>query len=89
MYNTLVDMKWRFVVLVLFGAYFLCYLVFAVFYWILCYMSGQFSHMGEPGFKPCIEQLDSFADAFLFSMETQCMLRLLAVMSGVGLGVGG
>ncbi|KAL8597187.1 hypothetical protein ACOMHN_022234 [Nucella lapillus] len=70
-YNTLVDMKWRYVTLVLFGSYFACYLIFALVYWVLCYMSGQFGRMHEPGFKPCIEKLDSFSDAFLFAMETQ------------------
>ncbi|KAK7088174.1 ATP-sensitive inward rectifier potassium channel 11-like [Littorina saxatilis] len=71
MYTTLVDMQWRWVMLVLFGAIFMCYLVFAVLYWLVCYMSGQFSHLNEPGFKPCIENLDTFSEAFLFSMETQ------------------
>nr|KAG5690623.1 hypothetical protein BaRGS_018093 [Batillaria attramentaria] len=68
---TLIDMKWRYVVLVLFGAYFACYLTFAILYWVLCYMYGQFGRLDEPGYKPCIENLDSFSDAFMFSMETQ------------------
>ena len=73
MYVTMIDMKWRYVVIVLFGFYFFSYFLFAVFYWVLCYMSGQFD-VGEkrPEYRPCIVALDNFRDAFLFSMETQC-----------------
>ncbi|XP_025089259.1 ATP-sensitive inward rectifier potassium channel 11-like isoform X1 [Pomacea canaliculata] len=72
LYVTLVDLKWRYVLVILLTVYLLSYLVFAVFYWLLSYMNGQFgSRASEPGYEPCIKNLDSFAGAFLFSMETQ------------------
>jgi potassium inwardly-rectifying channel subfamily J len=73
LYITLIDMKWRYVILLVFAAFFVCYLVFALLYWLTCYMRGQYSHKaGDPGFKPCIKDVDGLQQAFLFSMETQC-----------------
>ncbi|CAL1542771.1 unnamed protein product [Lymnaea stagnalis] len=71
LYVTLLDLKWRWAMLILFSGFFLSYLVFSVIYFLLSYTHGDLDHVGDKTFKPCIKNLESFWDALLFSMETQ------------------
>ncbi|KAK3781081.1 hypothetical protein RRG08_010091 [Elysia crispata] len=71
LYITLLDIKWRWAVLILFMGFFLCYFTFSIVYYLLSYIHGDFEHIGEADYRPCIENLESYWDALLFSMETQ------------------
>jgi len=71
LYITLLDCKWRYATLLLFSGFFLCYFTFSIIYFLLAYTHGDLDHIGDPNFKPCIENLESFWDALLFSIETQ------------------
>jgi len=71
LYITLLDLKWRWVTFILFMGFFLCYFIFSIIYFLLSYVHGDFDHIGDPNFKPCIKNLESYWDALLFSIETQ------------------
>ncbi|KAH9502905.1 Inward rectifier potassium channel 18 [Bulinus truncatus] len=71
LYVTLLDLKWRWALLVLFSGFFLSYLFFSVIYFLMSYTHGDIDHAGDPNFKPCIYKLRSYWDALLFSIETQ------------------
>lgn len=67
----MVDMKWRYVLIVYCAVFMLTYLFFAIFWYIIAYSHGDFAHYGEKGYQPCIYHMRNFADAILFSIETQ------------------
>ncbi|KAH9488535.1 ATP-sensitive inward rectifier potassium channel 12 [Bulinus truncatus] len=71
LYVTLIDLKWRWALLILFLGFFLIQLVFSVIYFLLSYTNGDLDHVGDKTFQPCITNLHSYWDALLFSMETQ------------------
>ena len=70
-YQTLIDMKWRWVVLIVFATFMFIYLMFAVLWYLMGLSHGDFEHIGDPNWKPCIVNMRNFADALLFSIETQ------------------
>ncbi|XP_012944008.2 ATP-sensitive inward rectifier potassium channel 12 [Aplysia californica] len=71
LYITLLDLKWRWATLILFLGFFLSYFIFSIVYYLLSYIHGDFDHIGDPKFEPCIKNLESYWDALLFSIETQ------------------
>ncbi|KAL5016790.1 hypothetical protein ScPMuIL_006379 [Solemya velum] len=71
LYQTLVDLKWRWALLVLFLVFFLVYLTFAIIWYTLSYLHGDFQNHDNANWVPCIERLKTFGDALLFSIETQ------------------
>uniref|UniRef100_A0A2C9LU16 Inward rectifier potassium channel C-terminal domain-containing protein n=1 Tax=Biomphalaria glabrata TaxID=6526 RepID=A0A2C9LU16_BIOGL len=71
LYVTLIDLKWRWALLILFLGFFLTQLMFSVVYYLLSYFNGDLDHVGDSKFQPCISNLHSYWDALLFSMETQ------------------
>ena len=70
-YSNLIETPWRYALVVFFGGYFACYFVFAVLYWILGYIHGDFHNLKNPDWIPCLVHVTSFLDCFLLSMETQ------------------
>ena len=71
LYQTLIDMKWRWVTLIVFASFMFVYLMFAVLWYLMALSHGDFDHIGDPNWRPCIVNMRNFADALLFSIETQ------------------
>ena len=65
--------------LVLFAlSFYLTWVLYAVVYYVICLLHGDFDPAsyaededGNVNFTPCILEVDGFAAAFLFSLETQ------------------
>lgn len=71
LYQTLIDIKWRWAALIFCLTFFFVYLLFAIFWYLLSYSHGDFDNLDNPAWSPCIIRMKSFADALLFSIETQ------------------
>ncbi|WAR03126.1 KCNJ5-like protein [Mya arenaria] len=71
LYQSLIDMKWRYVIIIFCGLFLFVYLMFAILWWLMAYTHGDFEHFGDPNWVPCINLMRNFADALLFSIETQ------------------
>ncbi|XP_072283674.1 G protein-activated inward rectifier potassium channel 3 [Pyxicephalus adspersus] len=70
-FTTLVDLKWRVSLLVFILAYAITWLFFGVIWWFIAYCRGDLEHLEDPGWTPCIKNLNGFVSAFLFSIETE------------------
>ncbi|XP_021935584.1 G protein-activated inward rectifier potassium channel 3-like isoform X2 [Zootermopsis nevadensis] len=76
-FTTLVDIKWRWTLLVFALSFILSWLGFALLWWLIAFTHGDFElehlphQQEESGWKPCIKEVYSFASCFLFSIETQ------------------
>ncbi|XP_028662631.1 ATP-sensitive inward rectifier potassium channel 8 [Erpetoichthys calabaricus] len=69
-FTTLVDLKWRYT-LVIFTMSFLCsWLLFAMMWWLVAFGHGDFDYT-KTGAEPCVTSVKSFTSAFLFSIEVQ------------------
>lgn len=71
LFQTLIDLKWRWATLVFVFTFFIVYFVFAVIWYILAKAHGDFENLNNPTWTPCIERAKTFADLLLFSIETQ------------------
>ena len=87
LYTTLLDSPWRYCVLMFAASFYFSWLLFAVLYYLVSQLHGDLQPAGRaPGQPPCIQvgrplkhshlplplqELDGFAAAFLFSLETQ------------------
>ncbi|KAK6169113.1 hypothetical protein SNE40_020227 [Patella caerulea] len=69
-YTTLVDIKWRWNLLIFFGVFVFSWLGFAAFYIMLSSVNGDLDDDHPDNWKPCVTNIQSFASAFLFSIET-------------------
>lgn len=71
MYQSLIDLKWRYVIIIYCAMFMFVYLMFAILWYVMAYTHGDITNYGDPDWKPCIYYLRNFADALLFSIETQ------------------
>lgn len=70
-FTTLVDLKWRFT-LVIFTMTFLCsWLLFAMSWWLVAFGHGDLDTDRKPAVEQCVTNVNSFTSAFLFSIEVQ------------------
>lgn len=67
-FTTLVDMKWRHMLIIFSLSYILSWLLFGFIFWIIAFQHGDLNDMD---ITPCIDSVHTFAGAFLFSLETQ------------------
>ncbi|XP_062339412.1 ATP-sensitive inward rectifier potassium channel 8 [Osmerus eperlanus] len=68
-FTTLVDLKWRFT-LVIFTMTFLCsWLLFAMVWWLVAFAHGDLD--SKASVEQCVTNVKSFTSAFLFSIEVQ------------------
>ncbi|XP_056406170.1 inward rectifier potassium channel 16 [Hyla sarda] len=67
-FTTLVDIKWRHMLIIFSLSYVLSWLLFGLIFWIIAFQHGDLSNMD---LTPCIDNVHTFAGAFLFSLETQ------------------
>lgn len=77
-FTTMVDLKWRHSLLI-FTSTFLCsWMLFAMVWWLLAFAHGDLQPRRQPSAEapematiPCVTAINSFASAFLFSIEVQ------------------
>lgn len=62
LFTTMIDSKWRWITFVYILMYSGSWLLFGLFWWLLTYYRGE---------NLCVDNVDSFTSAFLFSLETQ------------------
>ncbi|OCT60378.1 inward rectifier potassium channel 16 isoform X1 [Xenopus laevis] len=67
-FTTLVDIKWRHMLIIFSLSYVLSWLLFGFIFWIIALQHGDLS---DTEITPCIDNVRTFAGAFLFSLETQ------------------
>uniref|UniRef100_A0A8C5R4E9 Inward rectifier potassium channel 16 n=1 Tax=Leptobrachium leishanense TaxID=445787 RepID=A0A8C5R4E9_9ANUR len=67
-FTTLVDMKWRSMFIIFSLSYVLSWLLFGFIFWIIALQHGDL-HDSEN--TPCVDNVRTFAGAFLFSLESQ------------------
>ncbi|XP_075580456.1 G protein-activated inward rectifier potassium channel 3 [Pelecanus crispus] len=70
-FTTLVDLKWRFSLLVFILAYAVTWLFFGLIWWFIAYCRGDLDHLEDHAWTPCVNNLNGFVAAFLFSIETE------------------
>ncbi|XP_059140968.1 ATP-sensitive inward rectifier potassium channel 12-like [Physella acuta] len=70
LYTTLIDIQWRWNILIFVSGFVVCWVVFAGLYYLLCYLHGDMEEEQEPSFTPCLENVRTFTAAYLFSIET-------------------
>ncbi|XP_059141618.1 G protein-activated inward rectifier potassium channel 3-like [Physella acuta] len=70
-FTTLVDIKWRYNLMLFAMAFTLSWLIFALIWWLVCFSHGDLDHLDKTDWKPCVKEIKSFTSALLFSIETQ------------------
>lgn len=70
-FTTMVDIQWRWNLLVFAMGFFVSWIGFALLWWLIAYAHGDFDNLDDPEWKPCVENVRNFVTAFLFSVESQ------------------
>jgi len=76
-FTTMVDIQWRYTLLTFVASFFISWLLFAVIWYIIAYVHGDFLQENLPDnqatsdWTPCIYAVYDFGSVFLFSVETQ------------------
>ncbi|KAG8433724.1 hypothetical protein GDO86_012179 [Hymenochirus boettgeri] len=70
-FTTLVDLKWRFNLLVFTMVYTITWIFFGFIWWLIAYIRGDLDHVEDAEWTPCVDKLNGFVSAFLFSIETE------------------
>lgn len=70
-FTTLVDLKWRFNLLIFVMVYTVTWLFFGMIWWLIAYIRGDLDHLQDKSWNPCVDNLNGFVSAFLFSIETE------------------
>ncbi|XP_017308392.1 G protein-activated inward rectifier potassium channel 4 [Ictalurus punctatus] len=70
-FTTLVDLKWRFNLLVFTLVYTTTWIFFGLIWWLIAYIRGDLEHTDDSEWTPCVANLNGFVSAFLFSIETE------------------
>ncbi|XP_063717955.1 G protein-activated inward rectifier potassium channel 2-like isoform X3 [Symsagittifera roscoffensis] len=77
-FTTVVDMKWRWLMLIFILAFNFTWALFGFFWWLIMYFHEDFDHFddpvgseGEVEWDFCLKNTRSYVGAFLFSLETQ------------------
>ncbi|XP_036398016.1 inward rectifier potassium channel 16 [Megalops cyprinoides] len=67
-FTTLVEIRWRAMLLIFSLSYILSWLFFGLLFWVIALAHGDIQ---DPATEPCVDNVRSFTAAFLFSLETQ------------------
>ncbi|NXA56232.1 KCNJ5 protein, partial [Nothocercus julius] len=70
-FTTIVDLKYRWFLFVFMMCYIATWLLFGIIYFADAWVRGDVQHIGDPQWKACIENVDNFVSALLFSVESQ------------------
>ncbi|XP_051273801.1 G protein-activated inward rectifier potassium channel 1-like [Dicentrarchus labrax] len=75
LFTTLVDLKWRWNLLIFILTYTVAWLVMASMWWVIAYIRGDLSHGGhDKSYTPCVANVYNFPSAFLFFIETEATI---------------
>ncbi|KAK7907049.1 hypothetical protein WMY93_015661 [Mugilogobius chulae] len=70
-FTTLVDLKYRWFLLVFSLCYVLTWVAFGLIYFLGAWIRDDIAHYGDPQWEPCFEKVNSFLSALLLSLESQ------------------
>jgi potassium inwardly-rectifying channel subfamily J len=70
-FTTLIDLKWRYNILVFAFGFVVSWLFFAACWYMISYLHGDLNNLDNKDYVGCIYGLKSFISAILFSIETQ------------------
>lgn len=70
-FTTLVDLKYRWFLLVFSMCYILTWVAFGLIYFFGAWLRDDIAHVHDPQWKPCYANVDSFLSALLLSLESQ------------------
>lgn len=70
-FTTLVEIRWRVMLLIFSLSYILSWLFFGLLYWLIAYVNGDVDGTSA---NQCVGRVDGFTGAFMFSMETQATI---------------
>lgn len=76
LFTTLVDLKWRWNLLIFLLTYTVAWLIMASMWWIIAYIRGDLGHGHghEESYTPCVANVYNFPSAFLFFIETEATI---------------
>ncbi|XP_058478001.1 G protein-activated inward rectifier potassium channel 1-like [Solea solea] len=75
LFTTLVDLKWRWNLLIFILTYTVAWLVMASMWWVIAYIRGDLSPAGhDSSYTPCVANVYNFPSAFLFFIETEATI---------------
>ncbi|KAI1887256.1 hypothetical protein AGOR_G00188060 [Albula goreensis] len=74
LFTTLVDLKWRWNLLIFILTYTIAWLVMASMWWIIAYIRGDLNDGRDPDYTPCVANVYNFPSAFLFFIETEATI---------------
>ncbi|XP_030015648.1 G protein-activated inward rectifier potassium channel 3-like [Sphaeramia orbicularis] len=70
-FTTLVDLNWRCSLFVFVMAYAVTWLFFGAIWYLIAYCRGDLDHLEDEKWTPCVNNVNGFISAFLFSIETE------------------
>jgi potassium inwardly-rectifying channel subfamily J len=73
LWNTLIDLKWRFILILFMLSFVISWALFAVIFYVIASAHGDLEEerFADENWKPCIKNLGGFTAAFLYSVESQ------------------
>ncbi|XP_037612054.1 G protein-activated inward rectifier potassium channel 1-like [Sebastes umbrosus] len=73
LFTTLVDLKWRWNLLIFILTYTVAWLVMASMWWVIAFIRGDLRQSGghDKSYTPCVANVYNFPSAFLFFIETE------------------
>ncbi|XP_077057341.1 G protein-activated inward rectifier potassium channel 1 [Siphateles boraxobius] len=74
LFTTLVDLKWRWNLLIFLLTYTVAWLIMASMWWIIAYIRGDLGHGHDDAYTPCVANVYNFPSAFLFFIETEATI---------------
>ncbi|EFA09000.2 ATP-sensitive inward rectifier potassium channel 12-like Protein [Tribolium castaneum] len=76
-FTSLVDISWRWCLMIFALAYFVSWLFFALIWWLIMFTHGDLEdehlpqNQAESNWTPCVLNIHNFTSCYLFSIETQ------------------
>ncbi|XP_044038470.1 inward rectifier potassium channel 16-like [Siniperca chuatsi] len=70
-FTTLVEIRWRMMLLIFSLSYILSWLFFGLCYWFIAHVHGDIDNVDN---ELCVDNVRGFTGAFMFSMETQATI---------------
>lgn len=70
-FTTLVEIRWRMMLLIFSLSYILSWLFFGLCYWLIAYVNGDVDNLDN---ELCVANVRGFTGAFMYSMETQATI---------------
>ncbi|XP_066520485.1 G protein-activated inward rectifier potassium channel 1 [Hoplias malabaricus] len=74
LFTTLVDLKWRWNLLIFLLTYTVAWLIMASMWWVIAYIRGDLGQGHDDSYTPCVANVYNFPSAFLFFIETEATI---------------